>query len=91
MWSSSAALAFGVGLVVREDVCSIETALEFFNYGYPVPAACVDTLQQQATDWCRDYLSVDTVSVYLSTVTPDTPFLTVTETSTIVTTSSEER
>lgn len=89
MRPGSAALAFGVGLVVvREEVCSVETALEFFNYGYPVPAACVDTLRQQATDWCRDFLSVD---VYLSTVTPDKTFFTVTETSTTVTTSSEER
>jgi len=84
-------IAFGVGLQVRTpDVCSVETALEFFNYGYPVPADCVATLQRQATDWCRSYLSAEAVTVYLTTVTRDTPFLTISETSTTVTTTTEE-
>ncbi|OIW30140.1 hypothetical protein CONLIGDRAFT_669871 [Coniochaeta ligniaria NRRL 30616] len=92
MRSDLATAVFGVGLSTR-DVCSVQSALEFFNYGYPVAAGCVERLTQQATDWCQCYFPADPadpVTVYLSTVTPDTPWFTVMETSTIETTTTLE-
>jgi hypothetical protein len=89
MRSDLATVVFGFGLSVR-DVCTVESALEFFNYGYPVPAGCIGRLTQQASDWCQGYVSVDPVTVYLSTVTPDTPYFTITETSTIDMTTTQE-
>ena len=93
MWPNTAAVSFGVGLAALRvgDVCSIEATLEFFNYGSPVAAACITNLWNQATDWCRSYLSVaEAATVYRSTVTPETSSLTATETSTIPTTTTEE-
>ncbi|KAK4234536.1 hypothetical protein C8A03DRAFT_37679 [Achaetomium macrosporum] len=52
------------------EVCSVDAVLEYFACLRPVPAVCVDSLAEQATAWCKSYLSIEPVTVYLSTETP---------------------
>ncbi|OIW31120.1 hypothetical protein CONLIGDRAFT_300447 [Coniochaeta ligniaria NRRL 30616] len=69
------------------DVCAIESVLGYLTQKTN-PAACLADLADQATTWCRDYLSIEPVTVYLSTVTPILSE-TVIETSTTATTTTE--
>jgi hypothetical protein len=67
-----------------------EEALEWFNYGVPVPLKCAAQMRAEAMDFCRGFLELQPVTSYLSTVTPEAPTpLTVTETSTTMTTTTE--
>lgn len=102
MRSNSAVVAVAAGLLpsaVRAvalkggpgeflDVCSVEAVLEYFTCRRTIPAGCVDNLAEQATAWCSSYLSVQPVTVYLSTQTPVVT-ATVTETATTSATSVE--
>ncbi|KAB5536434.1 hypothetical protein GE09DRAFT_1226497 [Coniochaeta sp. 2T2.1] len=40
-------------------------ALQWFNYGIPVPSQCVSQLSAQATEFCRGYLGLAPVTSYL--------------------------
>ncbi|KAK4120746.1 hypothetical protein N657DRAFT_692646 [Parathielavia appendiculata] len=52
------------------DVCSVDAVLEYFSCQKPVPHRCVDSLVEQATDFCSNYLSIEPVTIYASTETP---------------------
>jgi hypothetical protein len=69
------------------EVCSVDAVLEYFTC-HTVPEACFEDLATQATAWCSSYLSIEPVTEYLSTETP-AAVETVTETSTITTTTIE--
>lgn len=87
--------ALGVGLLahlVAGAICEdAADALQWFNYGVPVPIQCLAQLSQQAIDFCDGYQLNDPATVYLSTVTPEGPApVTVSETSTTSTTVTDE-
>ncbi|KAH8910871.1 hypothetical protein BR93DRAFT_298817 [Coniochaeta sp. PMI_546] len=94
MRTGSAITVLGVGLLSHlvsaiPECQDPQVALQWFNYNVPVPVQCVDQLSAQATAFCQNYLALDPVTSYLSTVTQDTSSVTVSETSTTLTTSTE--
>lgn len=98
MRSDSAGLALVAGLLPSAvlgftapavDKCSVDAVLQLF-YGScsrPIPEACVEDLTEQATAWCSTYLSIEPVTVHLSTETPVVTE-TITDTSTATSTST---
>ncbi len=96
MRSASLVVAVATGLLpagalaaaaINLDVCSTEAALQYLGFTCrPIPEDCVEGMTEQANTWCRDYLSIDPVTVYATTVTPVTTE-TVFETATATTTS----
>lgn len=69
------------------EVCSAEAAVQYLAFACrPLPVDCVEAVTEQANTWCRDYLSIEPVTVYATTVNPVTTE-TVIETATATTTS----
>ena len=70
------------------EMCSVNAVLEYFTCQTPVPEECIDNLAEQATAWCSTYLSIEPVTVHVST---ETSIITETvmETSTTTSTSIE--
>ena len=52
------------------DECSVEGVLEYVTCRKHIAKACVDDLEEQAEDFCSSYLSVEPVTVVLSTEYP---------------------
>ncbi|KAK4099179.1 hypothetical protein N658DRAFT_487946 [Parathielavia hyrcaniae] len=79
-----------VGAAGFLDDCAMNDVLKYFSSSCekPVLEACADSLAEQAAAWCRDYMSIDPVTVPVSTETPGTTE-TVTETSTTSVTTTE--
>ncbi|KAK4188461.1 hypothetical protein QBC35DRAFT_531720 [Podospora australis] len=71
------------------DVCKVSEVLEYFSCLRPVPEGCVENVKEQADAFCSSYLSVEPVTTYLSTATPEPPVSTVTEFATVSLTSVE--
>lgn len=69
------------------DVCKVVEVLEYFSCLRPVPRGCVENLKEQANAFCSSYLSIEPVTTYLSTVTPEPSVTTVTEYATVSRTS----
>ena len=65
------------------DVCAVSHVLEYFACLSPLPEGCVESVEEQAVAFCSSYLSVEPVTTYLSTVTPEGEVVTVTETTTV--------
>lgn len=66
----------------------MDVALQYLTCQVPGPGACLESLTEEANDWCRTYLSIEPVTSYLSTSTPVVQEIT-TETSTTATTATE--
>ncbi|KAK3984080.1 hypothetical protein QBC44DRAFT_353875 [Cladorrhinum sp. PSN332] len=64
------------------EVCTVNAVLEYFTCQH-VSQDCFEPLVEQAEDWCRDYLSIEPVTIHASTVIPDLEVVTVVETTTV--------
>ncbi|KAK4182128.1 hypothetical protein QBC35DRAFT_196525 [Podospora australis] len=71
------------------DVCLVESVLEYFSCLKPVPEGCVESVEEQVIAFCNSYLSIEPVTTYLSTVTPDGEVETVTKYTTVESTSTD--
>ncbi|KAK3942886.1 hypothetical protein QBC46DRAFT_57523 [Diplogelasinospora grovesii] len=72
----------------NRDKCDPGAVLELLA-GSDIPRACSTDVAKQATAFCSSYLSIPTVTVYNSTITP-TATATVTDTTTTSTTTTEQ-
>ncbi|KAK4224309.1 hypothetical protein QBC38DRAFT_24308 [Podospora fimiseda] len=85
---SISALVLGAGFLSSVangaflEVCTVNAVLEYFTCQH-VSEDCFEPVLQQAEDWCRDYLSIEPVTVHASTVIPEAEVVTVVETTTV--------
>jgi hypothetical protein len=82
------AVVVGLGVAAVDETCSVDGALQYLTCQVPGPGACLDSLTEEANDWCRTYLSIEPVTSYASTSVPIVQETT-TETSTTATTTTE--
>jgi hypothetical protein len=52
------------------ETCSVNAVLEYFTCQTPVPEGCIVSLAEKATAWCSTYLSIEPITVHVSTETP---------------------
>ncbi|KAK5660590.1 hypothetical protein OQA88_13150 [Cercophora sp. LCS_1] len=71
------------------DTCSVDNVLKYFTCSRNVSPVCAAELEEQAVEFCRDFLAIEPVTTTLTTVTP-VDSSTVIETSTTSTTTTTE-
>src|SRR5690349_14905186 len=77
----------GAALQRFPQVCSATAVLEYFTC-QTVSQECYENVAQQANDWCIDYLSIEPVTTYATTIY-DIAIQTVAETTTVPLTTTE--